>query len=137
MQLERIFITRNARNPALRPRRVAVRPFAFGDHGNRTVLRRFQGKAQARDPAPHHNEIEFLHVSRKLSINRVSPTKTASAISAFGRKFSSGSKFSASTMVMYSIRARLVGLTTSLATSINLLTEFSPATANSFTRSIA
>ena len=100
MQLERIFIARDASNPALRPGRVAVRPFALGDHGDRTVLRRFQGKAQARDPAPHHNEIEFLHVSRKLSINRVSPTKTASAISASGRRFSSGSKFSASTMVM-------------------------------------
>src|SRR4029077_19358011 len=100
MQLEGIFITRDAGNPPLGPRRVAVGPFPLRDHGDGTVLRRLQGKAQARDPAPHHNEIEFLHVSRKLSINRVSPMKTASAISAFGRRFSSGSKFSASTMVM-------------------------------------
>src|SRR5438552_9253731 len=100
MQLERIFITRDAGNPPLGPRGVAVGPFPLRDHGDGTVLRRLQGKAQARDPASHHDEIEFLHVSRKLSINRVFPMKTARAIRAFGRNLSSGCKFSRSTMLM-------------------------------------
>src|SRR5438477_10708939 len=100
MQLERIFVTRDAGNPPLGPRRVAVGPFPLRDHGDGTVLRCFSVKAQAHDHAPYHHEIEFFHVSRKLSINRVLTIKTASAISAVGRSFSNGSKFSASTMVM-------------------------------------
>src|SRR5436305_662473 len=100
VQLERIFVTRDAGNAALRPRRVAVGPFAFRDQGDGTVLRRLQGKTQAGDSAPDHNEIEFLHVSRKLSIKRVLPMKTASAMRALGRNTSSGCKFSRSTMLM-------------------------------------
>ena len=100
VQLKRIFIARHTGDPSLRPCRVAVGPFAFRDHCHRTVLRRFQGKAQTCDPAPDHHEIEFLHFSRRLSISRVLPMKTASAMTAFGRKVSRGCKLSASTMLM-------------------------------------
>ena len=48
MQLERIFVARHAGDAALRPGRIRIGAFAFCDHRDRAVLRRFQGKTQAR-----------------------------------------------------------------------------------------
>src|SRR5262249_32167833 len=62
MQLERIFVARDAGNAALGPRRIRVGPFAFRDHRNRTVLRRLQRKTQPRDAASDDNEIVLLHL---------------------------------------------------------------------------
>ena len=45
VKLERVFITRHAGDSALRPRGVRVLPLSLGDHGDRSVLRRFQGEA--------------------------------------------------------------------------------------------
>ncbi len=97
MQIERIFVARDAGNAALRPRRIRIGAFAFRNHSHRAVLRRFQGKTQPRNAAADHDEIVFLHSKRMLSINRVLPKNTASASSEFGRTDSIGCKVSAST----------------------------------------
>ena len=97
MQLERILVARDAGDPALRPGRVRVGAFSLRDHGDRAMLRRFQGKAQPGNPAADHDEIVFLHGNRILSIKRVLPKNTASASNEFGLTDSIGCKVSAST----------------------------------------
>ncbi len=97
MQPEGIFVARHAGDPALRPRCVRVRAFAFCDHGHRAMLGRFQRKTEPGNATANHDEIVFLHPSRMLSIKRVWPKKTASASSEFGLRTSIGCKLSAST----------------------------------------
>src|SRR5205814_2653612 len=100
VQLERIFITGDAGDATLRPSSVAICAFAFCDDGDRSMFCRLQGKAQTGNPAPDNDKTEFLHVRRKLSIKRVLPINTASAITASGRNASSGCNFSLSMMLI-------------------------------------
>src|SRR2546421_8444384 len=46
VQLKGIFVARHASDSALRPSRVCIRTFPLRDHRDRTVLCRFQSKAQ-------------------------------------------------------------------------------------------
>ena len=61
MKLERIFIAGHARDAALRPGRVRISAFAFGNHRDRAVLRRLQGKRQPGDAAADDDEIVWFH----------------------------------------------------------------------------
>ena len=73
VKLEGIFIARHARDSALSPRCIRISALTFGNDGDRAVLRGFQGKAQAGDAAPNHDEVVFLHRSWMLSISLVFP----------------------------------------------------------------
>ena len=96
MQLERILRARHARDPALRPRRVRLRPRPFRDDRHAPQLRRFQRKTQPRDAGADDDEIEAGHRSHRLSISRVWPKKTASANTVPRRTSRTGRSVSAS-----------------------------------------
>src|ERR1700730_7498703 len=97
MQLERILIACHTSDSALRPRRVRVRSLPLGNNCHRTVLGRFQCKAQPGNAAADHDEIVFFHPSIMLSIKRVFPKKTATARTEFPLTDYVGCNVSAST----------------------------------------
>src|SRR5262249_31220696 len=97
VKLKRIFIARYAGDPALRPRRICIRAFAFRDDSHRAALCSLQCKAETGDAAADHNKIVFLHPNRILSIKRVLPKNTANTSTEFGLIISIGCKLSVST----------------------------------------
>src|SRR5262249_8730549 len=96
VQLERVFIACYAGDPTLRPGGICVGAFALRYNSYRSVLCRFQCKTQAGDTAANHHEIVLLHPNRMLSIKRVLPKDTASAINEFRLTVSTGCKVSES-----------------------------------------
>src|SRR5438270_11044989 len=100
VQFKGIFTARHASNAAFSRCCIRGAPLSLGDDSDRTVLGGSARETHAGDSAADHNKIEFLHAIRRLSINRVSPIKTARARTAFGRNVCSGSKVSASIKLM-------------------------------------
>ena len=97
VKLERILVARHASDPTLRPGGIGVGALALGNHRDRSMGCRLQGKSQPGNTAADDDEIVFLHGSRILSINRVCPKKTATAMSEFGWTLSTGCNVSALT----------------------------------------
>ena len=85
VKLKRIFVARHTGDPSLRPCRVGVGPLRFVITATEPCCAAFRAKLKPGDPAPDHHEIvNSSHFSRRLSISRVLPMKTASAMTALG-----------------------------------------------------
>ena len=99
VQLEGILLAGHRRDAALGVVGVGFRAVLLGDDGHAPVRRDFQREGQPRDAAAEDQEIKLFHLlvqSRALSISRVLPTNTASAMCVPRATFGTGTSVSGS-----------------------------------------
>src|SRR5258708_29538658 len=64
---------------------------------HRAILRDVQGQAQPGDPATDDDKIELVHSTRRLSMSRVFPKRTAAASNTRGRNWEAVCRVTGST----------------------------------------